>query len=186
MRVALIRLPVANLRRHNPIRFFDERGQVRELPHLRLRVSILVGKDPPNPSADDRRSFPAVLDTGAPISIFPKNAWQMVLPEISRVRLVEERVLTGAAAGRRYSYFLGRVLLGAIDLWERRLRAVSVLAQFREDDTPKGEPSPPILLGLWGGILEGRTLTRWPTVERYDADLPTLESFGQWWCLADS
>ena len=41
------------------------------------------------------------------------------------------------------------------------------------------------LLGLWGGVLEGRTLTRWSTVERYDPDHPTVESFGQWWRLSD-
>jgi hypothetical protein len=29
------------------------------------------------------------------------------------------------------------------------------------------------------------SLMHCPFTERYDADIPTLESFGQWWRLAD-
>ena len=75
--------------------------------------------------------------------------------------------------------------MSVFDPFGRRLPAVPVLAQFREDDIPLAELQPPILLGLWGGILEGRSLRRWPTVERFDADLPALESYGQWWHLTD-
>jgi hypothetical protein len=183
--VPLIRIPAVNLRRQNPIRFFDDQGQVRDLPLLRLRVSIFIGKQTSGSAAAAHRLVPAILDTGAPITTFPKRSWQLFASEISRVQLAEDRALTGAIGGRRFGYFLGRVWVGAVDLWGRRLPAVPVLAQFREDDIPEEEPQPPILLGLWGGLLEGRSLTRWPITERYDADIPALESFGQWWRLAD-
>ncbi len=180
-----IRIPTLKVQQQNPIRFFDEVGQVRELLQLRLRLSIFIGKlnFPKSPVIHQR--FPAILDTGAPISVFPQETWRNFATEIQRVPLVEDRALTGAAGGRRYGYFLGRVWVGAGDMWDRRLPPVSVLAQFREDDIPAGEPQPPTLLGLWGGILEGRTLTRWATTERFDADIPTLESYGQWWRLTD-
>jgi hypothetical protein len=183
--VPQIRIPVVKLREKNPIQFFDGDGKVRELLHLRLRVSIFIGKlnQPNAPESSER--VPAILDTGAPISIFPKRTWQLFAPDIQRITLVDARALTGAAGGRHYGYFLGRVWVGAVDLSERRLPAVSVLAHFREDDIPENEPQPPTLLGLWGGILEGRSLTRWPATDRFDADIPTLESYGQWWRLTD-
>ncbi len=149
MGVPLIRIPAVNLRRLHPIRFFDDHGQVRELPYLRLRVSIVIGKNAPGNASEVHRLLPAILDTGAPITTFPKRSWELFASEISRVQLAEDRPLTGAIGGHRFGYFLGRVWVGAIDLWGRRLPAVPVLAQFREDEIPEDEPQPPILLGLW-------------------------------------
>jgi hypothetical protein len=137
--VALIRIPVVNVRQQNPIRFFDEQGQLRELPHLRLRLFILLGKEAP---------LPAILDTGATISVFPRRVWQRHPAEINRVRVPEGTLLRGASGGRRYGYFLGRVWVGAIDLWGRRLPAVPVLAQFREDDIPQSVTIPAFRLTM--------------------------------------
>jgi hypothetical protein len=183
--VAVIRIPVVKEPRRTPIRYFDEAGQLHELPLLRLRADILIGADPARSAEDRRPQFPAILDTGAPVTVIPKRVWQRFEPSITRLRVADERPLTGSAGGRRFTYFLGRVSMGVADLFGRRLRAVPVLAQFREDDIPEGEPRAAVLLGVAGGILEGRTLTRWPTAERYDPDLGTLESHGQWWWLAD-
>jgi hypothetical protein len=178
--VPQIRIPSVKVQQRSLIRFFDDTGKVRELLNLRLLVSIYIGKTNAPKSLAIERRFSAVLDTGAPISVFPKATWRNFASEIKRVPLVEERVLSSAAGGRRFNYILGRVWVGAVDLWDRQLPPIPVLAQFREDDIPEGEPQPPTLLGLWGGILEGRTLTRWPVTERFDADIPTLESYGQW------
>ncbi|HKI34706.1 MAG TPA: hypothetical protein VKA46_22810 [Gemmataceae bacterium] len=183
--MAVIRIPVVNEPRQNPIRYFDETGQLHELPLLRLRADILIGTDPARSAEDRRPQFPAILDTGAPLSVFPKRVWQRFEPAITRLRVADERPLAGSAGGRRFTYFLGRVSVAVTDLFGRRLRAVPVLAQFREDDIPEGEPRAAVPLGLGDGILEGRALTRWPTVERYDPDISTLESHGQWWWLAD-
>ncbi|HEX5269535.1 MAG TPA: hypothetical protein VFW33_03560 [Gemmataceae bacterium] len=119
------------------------------------------------------------------MSVFPKRVWQEFEPAITRLRAADERPLVGSVGGRHFTYFLGRLPVAVTDLFNRRLRAVPVLAQFREDDIPEGEPRAPVLLGLEGGVLEGRALTRWPTVERYDPDITTLASHGQWWWLAD-
>jgi hypothetical protein len=183
--VAVIRIPVVNEPRHTPIRYFDETGRLHELPLLRLRADILIGTDPARPSDDRRPQFPAIVDTGAPVTVFPKRVWERFQPAITRFRGADERPFSGSAGGRHFTYFVGRVSVAVADLFGRRLRAVPVLAQFREDDIPEGQPRAAVLLGLAGGILEGRTLTRWPTVERYDPDLPTQESHGQWWWLAD-
>ena len=119
------------------------------------------------------------------MSVFPRHAWQPFEPAITHLRAAAEQQLVGTVGGRRFPYFIGRVPVAVTDLFGRRLRAVPVLALFREDKIPEGEPQASVLLGLEGGVLEGRTLTRWTTVEGYDPDLPTLASHGQWWWLAD-
>jgi hypothetical protein len=183
--VPFIRIRTENVaREHQLISYRDERGRERTVPLLRLRLAIHIGKDSDGPPVG-RRARKAILDTGAPLSIFPKQRWQSFASEIVRLPFVGERAPVGRVGGRQFSYFLGRVWINCTDPFERHLPAVPVLAQFREDDIPAGERLPPILLGLSGGILEGRTLTRWPTVERYDPDLPALESFGQWWHLSE-
>jgi hypothetical protein len=184
--VPVIRIPTTNVAEGGRlIRFRDEQGRERTVPLLRLHLDVLVGRDPTRNSPDERRPRRTILDTGAPLTIFPKDLWQSFADEIVRLPFVGEQGQIGRAGGRQFSYFLGRVWVGVTDPFDRRLPAVPVLAQFREDAIPAGEPLPPILLGLWGGILEGRQLTRWPTAERYDSDMPTLESFGQWWHLSE-
>ncbi len=184
--MAVIRLRTENVALSAPpIRFLDEQGQERQVPLLRVRTRIWIGKDPPPSSRAQPLTYSATLDTGAPVTVIPKRVWQDFASEIGRLRIVGSQPAVGRVGGRHFSYFLGRVWVGVIDMFDRRLPAVPVPAQFREDDIPLGEPQPPILLGLWGGILEGRHLTRWPTAERHDPDMPTLESFGQWWHLAE-
>ncbi len=132
----VIRIPAVNLRLSNPIRFIDEDGRVRELPHLRLRMSIVVGKVPPADSGTVGRLMPAILDTGAPITVFPKRCWRLFASEVRRMQLADDRPLTNAIAGRRFEYFLGRIWVGAVDLWGRRMPPSPVIAQFREDEIP--------------------------------------------------
>jgi len=184
--VPFLRIRTENVARADRlIRFRDEQGREQTVPLVRLHLAITIGRDSARVSADEGKPRTAMLDTGAPLTVFPKHHWQGSARQIDRLPLVGGGTPTGRAGGRRFSYFLGRVWVGAADPFGRRLPSVPVLAQFREDDPAPGEPLPPILLGLWGGILEGRTLTRWTTAERYDSDLPTLESFGQWWRLSD-
>jgi len=65
----MVRIPAVNLRRKNPIRYLDGDGQVRELPQLRLRVSIRVGKPQAADASNAGHLLPAILDTGAPIAV---------------------------------------------------------------------------------------------------------------------
>ncbi len=63
--------------------------------------------------------------------------------------------------------------------------AIPILARFRDE----GSHDVPVILGLDGGILEGRRLVREPVLEQFEAD-PDLagrkvETFGQRWWLSD-
>ena len=167
------------------IRFIDEQGQERVVPLLQLHAGIRIGKQRVPSAGKPRRILNAILDTGAPLTIFPKPYWQEFASQIVRLPLVGNQPTIGRVGGRTFTYFLGRVWVSAFDTFGRELPPVPVVAQFREDDIPPGQQVPQILLGLWGGILEGRHLTRWPTTERYDPDIPTLESHGQWWNLSE-
>jgi hypothetical protein len=184
--MAVLRLQTVPFGRpENPLRLRDEQGRVQTVPLLRLSMGVAFGKDPPSRSPDERIQFPAVLNTGAPLTVIPKYYWRDFPSEISRLQIVSGPTPVASVGGRQFSYFFGRVWMSGFDPFGHRLSAVPVLAQFREDDIPPSEPQPPILLGLWDGILDGRSLRRWPTAERFDADLPTLESYGQWWHLTD-
>jgi hypothetical protein len=50
------------------IRFLDEQGREQVVPLLRLRISILIGKEPAHTSLDKRKTFDAILDTGSPLA----------------------------------------------------------------------------------------------------------------------
>ncbi len=64
-----------------PRSFLDEQGQVRLVPWLRLEVGIAVGPEPyaatgplrRDSPLDQRLIFPAILDTGAALTIFPRR-----------------------------------------------------------------------------------------------------------------
>ncbi len=141
----------------NPVRLLDPQGGEQTVPLLRLLMTVAFGKDPPSTAADKRIQFAAILDTGAPLTVIPKRFWQRFSSEITRLQVVSGPPLIARVGGRQFSYFYGRVWMSAFDLFGRRLPAVPVLAQFREDDIPPGEPQPPILLGVWGGILDSRS-----------------------------
>jgi hypothetical protein len=204
--LALIRLPTVDIStsRSFPRQFLDERGQRQFLRRLRLLTQILIGLDPDetnsdssptyDPATDRRLAFEAIIDTGAPFTVFPRHLWQFFEPMIVRLKLDPDelaerpegqRTPMGLLSGRHYPYFLGWVWVGAFDDWGRRMPAVPVLAQFREDQPLPTEPQPPLLLGFWGGILDGRRLEREVCLDRRDPDPPHLETFGQRWWLRD-
>jgi hypothetical protein len=179
--MAVLRLQTVPFGRpENPLCLRDEQGREQTVPLLRLLMSVSFGKDPPVRTPDERKQYRAILDTGAPLTVIPKRIWQDFPSEITRLQVVSGPRLVASVGGRQFPFFFGRVWMSGFDPFGHRLPAVPVLAQFREDEIPLTEPQAPILLGLWGGILDGRSLRRWPTAERFDADLPTLESYGQW------
>ena len=202
--MASIRIPVTSILASGlfPRTFLDECGQVQLIPWLRLSLTILVGHDPEpgltaprlDRNGDPRLHFPAILDTGAPITVFPRKVWELVEPDITRLRWNPEemeqqpvawRTPTATVGGSTFPYFLGHVWVEARDIWGRSLPAVRVLTMFREDLTPPGQMTPNILLGLSGGILEDRRFSRSPVDDRYDPDPPGLQTYAQWWWLSD-
>jgi hypothetical protein len=186
--LAIIRLHTQRLdtRQFFPRTYLDEKGEVQPLLRLRLVTYPLLGPDPAEGEKDQRGpELPALVDTGATVSTFPRHVWEQFEPQITRFRLnpaevaarpPDQRVPRSTALGRAFDYFLGGIWVAAIDLEGRRMPAIRVVAQFREDRIPENERQPPILLGVSLGILEGRRLVRTPTLGAED---------GQEWWLSD-
>lgn len=131
------------------------------LPQLRIRTWVKIGTD--------FQYRQAVLDTGAPASIFSKAVWSK-LAEAGQIEWVchppdnpdldhlpRMTVLHG-----RFPYRLGRTTLQLVELGAGELRPVSVLIQCTEDERRRPddpEPLPRLLLLGLQGVMNGRTLT---------------------------
>jgi hypothetical protein len=113
---------------------------------------------PPIPGA-----YKAVLDTGAPLTLFPHDLWHhrfrwrpgQHFDELSVAGLAGP--LTGHVIGRRFHCRLARlrvpVELAGRDPKGDRLRLDSLVCQLAEAGRP-----PFTILGLWGGAFVGRQL----------------------------
>jgi hypothetical protein len=119
--------------------------------YCRLRV-------PPIPGA-----MSAIIDTGAPLSIFPHTVWYHQFGWRAGRDYDELTIagvggtLQGQVLGHRFGCRLAR-LRASVELAGRdpkgdRLRIDSLVCQLAEPGGP-----PYILLGLWGGALTGRKL----------------------------
>lgn len=163
-------MPRLYLRNYNAahFEFFDSRPPHRRqrTPSLRLVARILIGPDPPGRAGDSRERFDAIVDTGAPLSMFPHAFWSL-FPSDAYERLNPANVPsgqtfpTGLLIGGRYEYEFGRVWVGVIDDDGRRLPALPVVAQLMRPGHTLGRP----IIGMSESVLTGRTLTR-----RYSAD----------------
>jgi hypothetical protein len=113
---------------------------------------------PPIPGAQK-----AVIDTGAPLTVFPRQIWDHQFhwqagrdyDELSVAGI--GTTLRGQVLGHRYSCRLARLRV-AIELAGRdpksdRLRLNSLVCQLADAGGP-----PYVILGLWGGPLVGRRL----------------------------
>lgn len=106
-------------------------------------------------------AYRVVLDTGAPVTIFPHALWSGKFGWRAGRDYDELPVaaanLHGHVAGRRYSFTLARlrvpVELAGRDLRGDRLRLDGLVCQLAD---PAGPPL--TLLGLWGGAFVGRKL----------------------------
>jgi hypothetical protein len=161
--VARIRLYVQQSLRTLPEPIFDARGQRTELPFLRVFAMIRVGRTA-------REVADCVIDTGAPLTVFPRVQWKKFANDIEWLSVGPGRSpsswvtnLWGRTGGSSRCK-VGRVDVEAFEL-ERGLRSlppVSVLAQFEEEDSADDR----ILTGLFGGILEGRRLVLEPDLRQ--------------------
>jgi len=156
---------------------------------LRIRIHLRIGPDLHRPE-DRRKQVRAILDTGAPLTLFPSQVWS-TFPR-SQIEYVDfppgisSRLLS--AGGMRCPFRLGWIWLGVEDD-ERpigRLPAQRVLAQFAEDG---GRLKSNVLIGLSHSILTGRRLVRETTLEVDEpnpADPRRLRrTFGQVWRLTE-
>jgi hypothetical protein len=108
----------------------------------------------------------AVVDTGAPFTILPKQVWS-ALDQRRAVEWVAHppgiggRLPVIQIAGAPYDYRLGRVDVQVARLDGAELRPVPVLVLCVEDDPGDGRRRMKgrAVLGLAGGLLHGRRLT---------------------------
>ena len=130
---------------------------VAGLNRVLIRELSCALRVPPHPGA-----YHAVLDTGAPLTIFPHWIWHHQFGwqagrDYEELRVAGIPALTGQVLGYRYSCRLAQlkvpVELAGRDPKGARLRLDALVCQLADT----GEP-PFILLGLWGGAFTGRRL----------------------------
>jgi hypothetical protein len=141
-------LPTGNLALDPPLAGLN-RVLLRRL-YCRLRV-------PPVPG-----SYEAVLDTGAPLTVFPHKLWHGQFGwragrDFDELTVAGAPALTGQVLGHRFACRLARlrvtVELAGRDPKGARLRLDALVCQLAETSGP-----PYIILGLWGGVFTGRRL----------------------------
>lgn len=135
---------------------FDLAAPVAGLSRVPIRRMWCWLRCPPRPGAAQ-----AVLDTGAPLTVFSYRLWNHHFGWRAG-RDYDELPVTAAnphghVAGRRYGFTLARlrvpVELAGRDPRGDRLRLDALVCQLAD---PAGPPL--TLLGLWGGALVGRRL----------------------------
>ena len=160
-------------------------GEEFEFPLLRLTTTVTVGSD---------LRFLALVDTGAWVSIITHETWTQ-LDQLGLVEFLPPPAGAGTArailGGGRSEFRLGRIRLGLIDRDDpngpRELPPVPVVAQLLLD--PQFRLPFPVILGLHGGVLDGRTLRREPVLGHTASGNPAADRadagprFGQQWYL---
>jgi hypothetical protein len=138
------------------------------LNRILLRQLVCSLRVPPIPGA-----YEAVIDTGAPLSVFPHALWYHPFgwrvgrdfDELSVAGI--GTTLQGQVLGYRYSCRLARlrvpVELAGRDPKGARLRLDALVCQLADTGGP-----PFVLLGLWGGALTGRRLAIEPQPDSDD------------------
>src|SRR5260221_7962376 len=126
--MARIRIPVTRIIQETffPLTYLDENGIVQSIPWLRLRLNAVIGRDSLatafgsryDPMSDDRPTFTAILDTGAPLTVFPRPVWEQFESQITRLswnpdemagRPPGSRIATASVGGVAFPFFLGQV-----------------------------------------------------------------------------
>lgn len=129
------------------------------LRRLRCLCRVVLSQSP-----GDTRFAHAVVDTGCPITLIPKNVWQVAFRlregthfDVCRITDFGERfrshLLGSSLTCRVVRLKVPVVLAGTSYAPENLLRVDNLVAQLSDSDEPKE-----MLLGLWGGVFEGRRL----------------------------
>lgn len=136
------------------------------LTHLRLRRlrCACYGFRTATTDSTDRDVTTAIVDTGCPLSLFPRHIWQGRFRyeegkhfEVCRIADFGERfrnqLLASSLLCRVVRLKVPVLLVGVSYSPDHFLRIDNLVAQFSDTDEPKQ-----VLLGLWGGVFEGRRL----------------------------
>lgn len=153
--MARIRLYIQQSLRTSAEPILDQAGTERKIPFLRVFGIVRIG-------LPGRAVTETVIDTGAPLTVFPRAVWRRFERHVEWIRLNPNRGeaswlcnLRGRTGGSSKCR-VGRVLVQPCNLERppRVLPATPVLGQFEEEDAGDDR----VITGLYGGILEGRRL----------------------------
>lgn len=135
-----------------------EDGTTIAVSNLRIVCGLFAGRDP--------QRHTAIVDTGAPTTVFPFTVWQRFQAEVRWLTFADRVAMKPATLGGvRYHYRLGRVTVRLVGRGSAPiLPPVDVVAQFEQLDPMKSvnERLTRTLVGLQLGPLEGRFLVVGP------------------------
>lgn len=181
---ARLRITQTNLKESLLCEYVEPRQAGTQLfPVLRLRATLSIG---------GVRLTNAIIDTGAWISVMLFSEWKAyqkrglvtILQRPNPVNNPSPAVIGGSSS----QYQLGRISIGVVDRGPAQrplgqLRTVPVLFQLLDEDAKLKEK---IILGLHGGILDGRRLVRESVMPGYSPNFDTNDCghfYGQDWYL---
>jgi hypothetical protein len=150
-----IHLSTFGTRATMPVR--DPTGTPLLLPRIQLRCLVRL------PNLTMPRD--GIIDTGSPFTWFPEAIWRHFQPGVDYEELPFEPGYTaprGQTAGWNFTFRMARMLqpIGLHDL-STELERHGVIAQFANGNPPipPGSQRPAVVvIGLWGGLLEGTSL----------------------------
>lgn len=149
---------------HGPdVRVSDPAGGVINIPRPQFRCLLEL----------PRHLLPqdGIIDTGAPLIIFPEIIWRRfhLGTDYEFLPFVGPTVPPGRVAGWQFTFEFARFLvpLAVTDAGLTvRVERPTVIAAFAAGDppAPQGRRAlPPVIIGLWGGILDRGKVTVAPT-----------------------
>jgi hypothetical protein len=146
-----IRLAVVD--RGRPLPVLLPAGGSLDVPRPQLRCAIRL---PSVPGAID-----GIIDTGSPLTIIPQVIWCQLRIGVDFEWLPYRANYpppTAQVVGGQFSFGLARFLVPLILMdYTTRVDRPGVIAAFATGNPPAlvGRGGPLIILGLWGGVLEG-------------------------------
>lgn len=149
--MARIRVYIRQSQRTTEETVFDHSGGSIVLPFLRVYALIRIG-------LRSRKVADCIIDTGEPLPVFPRQAWEGLADEIEWLNLPRGRaekswttILRGRTGGQSRCR-IGRVFAEVFDLENppRFLPGDNIIAQFEEQSLPEDR--------IIGGVLDHRRL----------------------------
>lgn len=149
----VVRLSVATIARPSVV--ILPGGGTLDVPKFQLRCVL----DLPGPAG----SVNAVIDTGAPLTFVPEDVWRKLRPgvDFEWLPFVPGSALpTGQFVGWSFSFRMARFLAPvAVMDYSTDVERADVVAAFADGNPPVGgQQTPSVVVGLWGGLLEGSRL----------------------------
>jgi hypothetical protein len=171
-----VRLRLEQINKGHTFRFIHPDGR-QDTIDVRLAVSVDLSQNVVAGLPSTWAAYPdCVLDTGSHLTTVPERLHRYLRPGVVTWLPFDPSMRADlrflAIGGGVFPYELGGITIGLRDRWGGALD-VSLIAQFVRDG---GTLPIPLLLGLRGGLLEGRRLESRPD---------PIAPYGQNWMLEE-